>query len=387
MTDFLDKMKYGTLAIIFLFLASCSNQESEQSIKKQIADYRKEVNTLNQKINVLEKKLGTMDPVGNNADKIPVEVVALSFEPFNHYIQVSGTAEAVREAFISPEVGGQIREIYVNEGDYVSKGQLLARLNTEITESNIADMESALELATTVYEKQARLWEKGIGSEIQYLNAKNNKESLAQKLVTLQAQLDLAMIKSPVSGIVDQIFHKNGELAMPGAQLMQIVNLDELYINADVSETYLGQVKENEMVKVEFPVYPDLKMEVPIYRKGNVINPNNRTFNIQLKLKNPDRLLKPNILSVIQINDFSADSAIVIPSALIKQDITGSYLYTMQQNEGGWIAKKVYITPGKSYLDKTMVTEGLQSGQKIITEGYNLVSDGSEVYVKSEYAS
>jgi membrane fusion protein, multidrug efflux system len=381
-------MRYSILSVLILFLASCSNQESEQSIRDQIAKYKQEVVTLNQKIAELDKKLGEMDPGSNsNAEKLPVEVLALSFEPFNHYIEVSGTAEAVKEAFISPEIGGQIREIYVNEGDYVARGQLLARLNTEITESTIADMKSALELATTVYEKQSRLWAQGIGSEMQYLSAKNNKESLEQKLVTLQAQLDMAIIKSPVSGVVDEIFSKNGELAMPGARLMQIVNLDELYINADVSETYLSQVNENEVVKVSFPVYPDLKKEVPIYRKGNVINPNNRTFNIQLKVKNPDRLLKPNILSVIQIRDFSADSAIVIPSILIRQDITGSYLYTMQQAEGKWIAKKVYVTPGKSYQDKTMVVSGLHEGQKIITQGYNMVSDGSEVYVKSENAT
>ena len=380
-------MKYWTLAVLVLFLASCSNQETEQSIRDQITTYKKDVNLLNQKIAELEKKLGSMNSGEINADKIPVDVMAVSYEPFNHFIQVSGTAEAVKEAYISPEVGGQIREIYVSEGDFVERGKLLAKLNTEINESSIADMQSSLDLATVVYEKQKRLWEKGIGSEIQYLNAKNNKESLEQKMVTLRAQLDMAMLKSPVSGVVDEIYRKKGELASPGFQLMRIVNLEEIYINADVSETYLSQVNEGEIVQVEFPVYPDMKMEVPIYRKGNVINPNNRTFTVQLKLKNPDRLLKPNILSVIRINDFSADSAVVIPSVLIKQDITGSYLYTIQQSEGKWIAKKVYVTTGKSYLDKTMVITGLQAGQRIIVQGYNLVSDGSEVYVKTENAS
>jgi membrane fusion protein (multidrug efflux system) len=380
-------MKYGILAVLILFMTSCSNQETEQSVKDQITAYKKDVGTLNQKIAELEKKLKTMNAGDENIEKIPVEVMEISFEPFNHFIQVSGTAEAVKEAYISPEVGGQIREIYVNEGDYVEKGRSLAKLNSDITESSIADLESSLALATVIYEKQERLWEKGIGSEIQYLNAKNNKESLSQKLVTLKAQLDMAMVKSPVSGIVDVIYCKKGEMAMPGARLMQIVNLEELYINADVSETYLSQVNEGASVKVEFPVYPDMNFEVPIYRKGNIINPNNRTFTIQLKMKNPGHLLKPNILSVIHIRDFSADSAVVIPSALIKQDITGSYLYTLQQVDGKWIAKKVYVTPGKSYLDKTMVVTGLQPGQQIIVQGYNQVTDGSEVYIKQNNAS
>jgi len=380
-------MKYGILAVILIFLAGCSSQETEQSVRDQISAHRKEINTLNQKISGLEKQLSTMDPGEDNSQKIPVTVTPVLYEPFSHYIQISGNAEAVNEAYISPEVGGQIREIYVKEGDFVQKGQLLAKLNTEITESSIADLQSSLDLATVVYEKQARLWEKGIGSEIQYLNAKNTKESLEQKLVTLNAQQDMAMIKSPVNGIVDEIYKKKGELAMPGIQLMQIVNLDELYINADVAETYLGRINEGEMVRLEFPVYPGMQMEVPIYRKGNVINPGNRTFTIQIKVKNPERQLKPNMLSVIHIKDFFAESAVVVPSVLIKQDITGSYLYTIQQQEGKLIAKKVYVTPGQSYQDKTMVVNGLGTGQQIIVQGFNMVSDGSEVYVKTDNAS
>jgi membrane fusion protein, multidrug efflux system len=380
-------MKYGILAVLILFMVSCSNQETEQSIKDQITSSRKEIGTLNQKIAELEKKLKTMNSGEEIVEKIPVEVIKISLGQFYHFIQVSGSAEAVKEAFVSPEVAGQIREIYVNEGDYVEKGRLLARLNSDITESSIADLESSLALATIVYDKQARLWEQGIGSEIQYLTAKNSKESLEQKLVTLKAQLDMTMVKSPVSGIVDVIYRKKGEMAMPGQQFMQIVNLEELYINADVSESYLGQVNEGETVKVEFPVYPDMSLDVPIYRKGNIINPNNRTFQIQLKLKNQDHRLKPNLLAIINIRDYSADSAVVVPSSIIKQDITGSFIYTMQQDGEKLIAKKKYVTTGKFYQDKTMVVDGIQPGQQVIVKGYNEVSDGTEVYVNANDAS
>jgi len=381
-------MKYGILAIILIFLASCSSPETEQSIRDQIAKHKKEVNSLEQQIASLEKKLKAIDPDGNSSSQqIAVTVSEVSTGVFNHFIQVSGTAEAVKEAYISPEVGGQIREIYVKEGDYVERGTILAKLNTEVTESSILDLQSSLYLAVVVYEKQKRLWDQGIGSEIQYLNAKNNKESLEQKLVTLKAQQEMAILKSPVNGVVDKIYRKRGELALPGQQLMQIVNLEEMYINADVSETYLSSVKAGDIVKLEFPVYPDMQMEAPVYRKGDVINPSNRTFTIQVKLKNPDRALKPNILSVINIKDFSSDSAVVIPSVLIKQDITGSYLYTIREEEGKTIARKIYVTTGQSYEDKTMVVSGLQAGQKIIDQGYNMVSDGSEVNVKTNDAS
>jgi len=374
------KTNLWILALVLLFLASCGSKVEKESVPEQINAYKKQVAELNKKIAELEKELEVFES-GNKARSVPVRVLEINPQRFDHFIEVSGSAEAVREAFISPEVSGQIREIYVSEGDFVERGRLLAKLNTEITESNIKELQASLDLAETVYEKQKRLWEKGIGSELQYLNAKNNKESLEQRMITLQAQMDLALIKSPVSGIVDDISQKKGELAMPGTQMMRIVNLDELFINADVSESYMARVKEGENVNVEFPVYPEMTLEAPIYRKGNVINPNNRTFTIQLKLNNPDKLIKPNMLSVIHINDFSADSALVVPSALIKQDINGFYIFTIQESSGKWLAKKVYVEPGKSYLDKTMVVSGLQQGQKIITQGYNQVSDGIEVSV------
>ncbi len=380
--------RYFFLAAALLILYSCGKKDSAQSLRDEIASKKKEVENLNREIAGLEQQLAAIDdPAVDATVKVPVSVMELAYEPFRHYIQVSGTAEAVREAYISPEVSGQLRNLYVKEGDYVTRGKLLARLNTEMTEGSIAEVQASLDLATVVYEKQKRLWDQGIGSELQYLNAKNNKEGLEQRMKTLQAQLDMALIKSPVNGVVDKINLKVGELAMPGMELMQVVNLDELYINADVSESYLAQVYEGEMVKVEFPVYPEMNVEVPIYRKGNVINPNNRTFTVQLKLQNQDKKLKPNILSVIHINDFSADSALVVPSALIKQDISGSYIYTVQHNSEKQVARKMYIQPGKSYKDATMVVEGLEPGQKVITEGFNMVSDGLEVSIKPTDAS
>jgi membrane fusion protein, multidrug efflux system len=374
------------LAIVILSSCGAKKADDEKAIRDQISAYKKEIAALNTKVTDLEKQLIVMDTSINN-NSIPVEVLELAFKPFKHYIEVSGSAEAVKAAYISPEMGGQIRDIYVKEGDYVEKGKLLARLNTDITESSIKELESALALATTVYEKQERLWSQGIGSEMQYLNAKNGKESLEQKLVTANAQLDMSLLRAPISGIVDKINQKKGELAAPGMMLMQIVNLDEMYINADVSETYLPQVKEGAEVRVQFPVYPDLTLQTPIYRKGNVINPSNRTFQIQLRLSNSNKQLKPNLLAVVQINDFSADSALIVPSILIKQDITGYYVFTAQETDGKWIAKKVYIQPGKSYIDKTMVLSGLSQGERVITKGYNMVSDGSEIAVKQNNVS
>ena len=364
--------------VILLALVACTRPSNQDAIKSKISSYKKQVNELNARIADLEKQLSSMDPE-LSVYKVPVILEQVSPQTFDHFIEVSGSAEAVNAAVISPQMNGLITDILVVEGDNVQKGQLLARLNSEVTENTIAEVQGSLDLATTVYEKQKRLWDQGIGSEIQYLNAKNGMEALQKKMETLESQLDMSLVKSPVTGIVDEIYKKKGELAIPGVPMMQVVNLGEIYINADISESYLAKVKEGDLVKVSFPVYPGMVVETPIWRKGNVINPSNRTFEIHLKLNNPEGKLKPNLLSVIHIKDFSSDSALTVPSIIIKQDITGSYLYVVREDNNKLIAHKVYVDLGMSYSDKTMILKGLSPGDKIIVEGYNQVSDGAEV--------
>jgi RND family efflux transporter MFP subunit len=387
----MDILKMKLYKILFLaslvVLFSCQPSNDRDSIKNKITEYKLQVEELNKKIAELENQLDSIPVSGEEGYRVAVEVNQVDYTEFNHFIEVAGIVEAINEAFISPEVSGQIHKIHVMEGDRVFKGQLLAEINSDITQSQIAEVENSLEYARIVYEKQKRLWDQRIGSEIQYLNAKNNVESLENRLEVLNSQLDMARITSPVNGVVDEIYTKVGELAMPGIQMMQIINLDQVYINADVSERYLSSIRVGEAVEVIFPAYPDLKMEVPIHRKGNVINPNNRTFTVQLKLSNPDKLLKPNILSKIFINDFSSDSALIVPASLIKQDLTGSYVYVVEENEGKLFARKAYIETGLSYANKTMVTQGIQPGQRIIVSGYNQVSDGTVVVVQSSDVS
>jgi len=349
------------LFILLLTIAACNTTTDKEQLQKQISDYKKEVHDINAKIESLEKEL---DALNEDVDqfKVPVTIKEVLPEDFNHYFEVSGSVEAINEAYISPETSGQIKKIYVKEGDVVVKGQLLAQLNTDITSNSIKELESSLDHANTVYEKQKRLWDKGIGSEIQYLNAKNGKESIEAKLETVKAQQEMSMIRSPVNGIVDKLDKKVGELAMPGMLLMQVVNLNQLYVNADVSEAYLASIKEGDMVLLNFPVYPDIEMEVPVYRTGNVINPQNRSFNVKLKINNTGNMLKPNILAVMKINDFSSDEALVVPSKIIKQDINGKYLYVLNNNDNNKYAHKVYVSTGKSYQNQTVITNGVNAG-------------------------
>jgi len=374
-------MKKILALVIILGLVSCSQApQDEESIRQQISEYKSEINQINSKIKELENKLEEFD--GDERFSVPVSVKMIDYEIFNHYFEVRGTAEAVNESMISPETSGTIENIYVKEGERVRKNQLLAKLSTEIIENSIQEVESQLEYAETVYEKQKRLWEKKIGSEMQFLEAKNRRDGLQKNLQTLRSQLDMAMIKSSINGVVDEIDMKVGELAMPGVPMMQVVSLDELFINADVSETYLASVKEGDTVELSFPVYPDIKMKVPVHRIGNVINPGNRTFKMQLRISNPGSKLKPNILAVMRINDFTTPSALIVPSNIIKQDAKGQYIYVIREENGEKIARKVYIETGMTYDDKSMVIEGLELGDEVITKGYTQVSDGAPVSIK-----
>ncbi len=375
----MKKLIYITFVV---FLAACSskveNPQTDEEILQQISDYKDQMADLNKKINELEDKLSS-NAKGDAG--IPVAVEKMEFEPFKHYIEVNGTVEAINEAYISPEINGQVKEIHVKEGQWVDKGTLLLTINSSVTRSTIREVETNLELARTVYKKQKELWNKNIGSEMDYLRAKNNVESLESRLETLQSQLDMAEIKAPISGIVDEIMVKEGELAIPGVQVIQLVNLNDLNVNADVSEAYITSIKEGEDVMLDFPSYPDISMEVPVYRTGNIINEANRTFKVQLKIKNRNGMIKPNVIARIRINDYTLDNALMVPSIIIKKDMQGSYVYII--NPEDQTAQKVYVETGRSYKDRTVVTSGLEPGDRVIVEGYNQVSSGSYVKITS----
>lgn len=375
-------MKKIIPVLFIIFLTGCNSQLDNDTKKIELANLQKKLIEIQNQIAVLEKDLANNKNSENNqAFEIPVSIKELQYEMFNHFIEVSGTIEAVNAAFISPEMIGQIKKIYVKEGDYVKKGTILAKLNTSTIEKSIDELKTSLNLATTIYQKQKNLWDQNIGSEIDYLTAKNNKESLEKRLESLNAQLELAYIKAPFDGIIDDLIQKEGELASPGFQMMQLVNLNKLFVNADVSETYLPVVNKGDMVHLSFPIFPELSMDVPIYRIGNIIHTQNRTFVLQLQINNNKEKLKPNGLCIIQINDFSSQKALVVPSIVIKQDMEGSFLYVAKQINNQWISEKRYIKTGVSYKDQSMVIDGLNLGEKVIVEGYNQISDGSGVLI------
>jgi len=370
--------KFLFISIIVLTAFACSTGDDAETIRQEIKDHKDEISQLNIRIKELEQELSKMEESGDEYI-IPVSIETMKYRTFDHYFQVSGTVEAVEQAYISPEINGQVKEVLVSEGNAVKKGQLLAKLNTSITENTIKEVKTQLELASTLYEKQKQLWDKNIGSEVQFLQARNKKESLESNLQTLEAQLDMAYIKSPIDGIVDMINIEEGELAMPGLRIMQVVNLDKMKVTADVSENYLPVIHPGDIVHLTFPTYPSLTMDVPVHRTGNVISLGNRTFPVELRVDNVNGKLKPNILALITFLDYSKDQALIVPSIIVKKDMKGRYIYVARDVDGALVAKKVYITTGMSYNDETMVVSGLNPGDQVIVKGYNLVTDGTEV--------
>jgi len=368
------------IIIIFLssLIMSCSTSDKETSNADNLKYYKEQVGVLNEKIAEIENKNKNLKYTGL---EIPVKVKSIEQQTFSHNFIATGELESIEEAYISPEIAGQIISVNVTEGQYVKKDQVLAKLNTIIIENTISEVKTQLSLAKILFEKQSVLWNKNIGSEQQYLQAENGYENLKNKLVTLNAQYDMAIIKSPIDGIIEQIFLKKGELASPGMQFMQIVNIDQLYVTLKLSEAYLSSIKKGDIVDISFPSYPGITFREPVYRTGNVISKQNRTFVVQLKIDNNNEKLKPNLLTNVNINDYNTDKAIVIPSIIIKEDMKGSFVYVIGKDKGNDVAVKKYIKTGISYRDKTEVIEGLVAGDVIITDGYNNVSNGSVVVI------
>ncbi len=223
------------------------------------------------------------------------------------------------------------------------------------------------------------LWKQNIGSEIDYLAAKNTKTSLESQLEALQAQRRMSQIKAPFDGIVDQIYPKVGEMAGPGFPVIEFVNLNKMVIKADISESYMNSIKAGQIVELSFSSIPGYKVKTPIVRISKVIASLSRTFEIEMLIDNPGEKIKPNMVSTISINDFTSNEAFVVPSLVIRKDFTGKYVYVVNQEDKKYLVGKKYITTGLSYEDNTMITKGLEIGDKVVVKGYNLVSAGVPV--------
>ena len=366
-----------------LALVSCGGEKTFEEKKAEFEAKKVELSKLQNEVSKLEAELLAQDStIGQKKEiGILVEVKKVAPEEFEHYFEVNGSLEAVEQANISPEQGGQIKQIMVKEGDKVAAGTVLAKLNTSVFSTNMEELDNGIELAQTVYDRQARLWEQKIGSEIQYLEAKNRLESLQKKRATLQAQMAMSTVKAPFAGVVDRIYQKEGELAAPGQPMLTLVNMSEMKVKADVSENYVQAVKQNADVDVDFPSF-GITTKAKIRQVSNIINPSNRTFSVEVRVPNASGALKPNGIATLKIKDFEIADALVVPAIAIGKDAKGAFLFVVNEVEGKMKAVKKYVVTGRTSGGQTRVVEGLSSGDRVVVEGYNEVANGDLVQIQ-----
>lgn len=306
----------------------------------------------------------------------------VEYESFTHYIQLNGSVEAEYEANISPEINGQIKTIHVREGQWVKKGQLLISLNTDVTESSLREIEANLELAEKTFQKQQNLWDQEIGSELQYLQAKTNYESLKSRLATTQVQIDMARITAPFDGYVEEIMGEKGEMASPGMPLLHLVDLNQLMVETEVPENYLQKVSVGAPARISFPSLPGMEYQVPVSRLGKYLNSDSRTFDMEIKFNNRQGKILPNMLALVEIMDFQTDSALIVPSIIVRKDIKGEFLFVIEEKNGETLARKKYLEAGNAFEDKMLINTGIVNGDEVIIDGFNLVSDGMKVQLE-----
>ncbi len=370
------------ITTLALFIFSSCEDTSLEGKKKALSKLKTEINERQEKADKLKAEINELEGV-KEIKKHNVTALTVEEKPFAAFVEVQGTSQAENSVNIMTDIGGLVKAVYVDEGQYVHKGKTLIKLDNSIVASQLAELNTSIELAKDVYEKRDRLWKKNIGSEIEYLQAKNQYNALLKKKNTLNTTLAKATIKAPISGTVDMVYLKVGELASPGYPAVNVVNLKNMEVQVSVPETYLGKIKKGDKVDVFFPSI-NKNVEAKIKSVSQSINRNNRTFTAVASLPNKDKMLKPNLLAKIKIKSDSKGKAITIPTNLLQKSAQGFYVYVIAENEGKTIAKEIPVEIGESYNGQIIITKGLKANDKLINEGYRDVLDGDLIEIVSE---
>lgn len=377
-------MKKIVLTLSLAALAACSSEAPQGDLGKLVAEKDSLVqmrSELNAQIAALDAQISLMD---TNVRYDMVTSMTVVPEMFLHYFDVFGTVEADKSINLYPMANGKVEKIYVKNGQKVSKGQLLLSLDTDILKSSLKELENGLELAKTLYEKQERLWlNEQIGSEIQYLQAKNNYDGLVQKVKTLQEQIELSEVRAPFAGSIDNIFAKVGELAGPQMPAVRLVNTSGVYVKADVPETYANRVRVGTPANVAFTSM-DYEVAAEVLQVGQFIQEGNRTFSINVSLPVANGV-KPNQMVHVALQDYRNDAALVVPSSLVQQDVAGKdFIYTLSQVSGASYHEvvKTAVETGLSFYGKTEILSGLNEGDVVVDKGSRSVRSGQFVVVE-----
>ncbi|MCF6213371.1 MAG: efflux RND transporter periplasmic adaptor subunit [Flavobacteriaceae bacterium] len=373
--------KLSLILISFIILSACETKKTTGSLKNLISQKK----TVQSKIDSLNKKLIRLDNAIAKLDKseklLKVTVAKIKPAVFKHYLAIQGTVGTDKNSIIRPELSGIVKAILVKETQKVKKGEALIRLDDALITDNINELKTQLDLAETTYKRQARLWHQKIGSEIQFLQAKTNKESLERKLKTLKTQLSKTIITAPFSGSVDAIIPKVGEFVSPQTPVIRLVNLDKVYIEADVSENYIGSIKKGTEAELIFENL-NKSIKTKVNQVADFIDPNNRSFKIKIFIRNTNNELKPNLIANIKLNDFTAENAITLPSSIVQEDQDGNnFVYTIKKANNKNKVVKTLIKKGLTYNNKTLIKSGLNINSVVVNLGARGIKDGQFVTI------
>ena len=381
------------LILITVFLNSCSNKKKlsleevlvtndvellksrKSEIDAKLEELSLDLDQLNNKLSILNKDRNT--PL--------ITTITTSEQKFNHFIELQGNVKTKQNVLVYPEMPGILNKVYVKEGQKVIKDEILATIDDGGLSQQLLLLKSNEQLAKTTFERQKRLWDQQIGSEIQYLQAKTSYNSQKNATRQLKKQLGKFTIRAPFSGIIDNVFKEKGTVVAPGpgAEIFRIINLSNMFIETDVPESYISSIKKNKMVEVNFPIL-GRSYDSSIRQVGNFINPTNRTFRIEVGIPNLDGEIKPNLTAKLRLNDYTNKNAILIPQSIISENAKGQqFIYVVKDNKekNQVYAERLVIETGKTNGDFIEVTKNLDANVEVILEGARSVNNGQVVKV------
>ncbi|MGY5850735.1 efflux RND transporter periplasmic adaptor subunit [Salegentibacter sp. F14] len=387
--------KIAVLLTISFIIFSCGKKE-EQSVEEiiksgNLTEIKQKKTELGQKQSELTAEIDKLDEAINQLDKnrkldlVTTQVIQDTL--FQHFAEVQGDVATDENIIIYPEFSGVLTDIRVNEGQNVRKGQTLAIIDDGGLSSELAQLETQEALAKTTFERQARLWEQNIGSEMQYLEAKTNYEAIQRSKEQLESRLAKTVVTAPFNGVIDEVITDEGQVVNPGqSPLFRLVSLENMYVDAAVPENYLNNITKGTQVKIKIGSI-GREYDGEVRQVGSYINPNNRTFRVQVALPNEEGLVKPNQIATLKLNDYSAEDAVVIPENAVQQNALGEnivYILEKDAEDGSGIARKKIVKTGYVYQDEIEITDGLQPGEILIVEGAKNLREGQEVKIRNE---
>ena len=375
----LDMKKVILIATSFLLIA-CGEKSTDDLIKdKNITELKNRKATIQAELEKIDAALAN----GNKTAETEalVSIAKIKDTVFNHYLEVQGNVNTKENILVQPEFSGTLTTLNVKAGQRVAKGQILGKLDDAGMSQQLASIENQYALAKTTFERQKNLWDKKIGSEIQFLQAQAQMISAQKSVAQMKAQVAKTVIRAPFSGTIDEVFVERGQVVAPGPQgLMRIVNLSNMYVSTTVPETYIGKLKAGTVVDV-FLTSLGKTYKGKVRQVGNFINPSNRSFGIEVSIPNPDNLLRPNQVAKLKIIDYTINNAIVVPTNVVQEDGEHNKFVYIATNLTGKkaVAKKILVKVGKSSNNVTEILSGLAANDIIVTEGVNNIADGMKL--------